>query len=86
MPFTLKKKQHNLIYTLHIYIIFGLFILIFTIYFIYISGLGLVLLNSGNIDAAIDTYDSLIGNRPNTLAAYFMRGVAYSRKGLKVNV
>jgi tetratricopeptide (TPR) repeat protein len=49
-----------------------------------ISGLGLVLLNSGNIDAAIDTYDGLIGNRPNTLAAYFMRGVAYSRKGLKV--
>ncbi|XP_045174282.2 tetratricopeptide repeat protein 13-like isoform X2 [Mercenaria mercenaria] len=48
-----------------------------------ILGLGLVLLNSGNIDAAIDTYDNLISNRPNTLAAYFMRGVAYSRKGLK---
>ncbi|KAL4237726.1 Tetratricopeptide repeat protein 13 [Mactra antiquata] len=48
-------------------------------------GLGLVLLNSGNIDGAINTYDSLISNRPNTVAAYFMRGVSYTRKGIENN-
>jgi len=48
------------------------------------AGFGLVLLNSNNIEEAIRTFDSLITSRPNTHAAYFMRGVAYSKKGLKV--
>ena len=46
---------------------------------------GLVMLNSANIDGAIKIYDNLITQRPNTVASYFMRGVAYSRRGLKVN-
>ncbi|XP_052272752.1 tetratricopeptide repeat protein 13-like isoform X2 [Dreissena polymorpha] len=46
-------------------------------------GLGLVLLNSQNLEAAINTYDSVIALRPNSYTAYFMRGLAYARKGLQ---
>ncbi|XP_052788997.1 tetratricopeptide repeat protein 13-like isoform X3 [Mya arenaria] len=46
-------------------------------------GLGIVLLNSNNLDAAIKAFDSLIANRPNAHAAYFLRGVAYSKRGLR---
>ncbi|WAR30794.1 TTC13-like protein [Mya arenaria] len=35
--------------------------------------LGIVLLNSNNLDAAIKAFDSLIANRPNAHAAYFLR-------------
>lgn len=53
-------------------------------FIITLLGFGLVLLNSGNVDGAIKVYDNLISLRPNTPTAYFMRGVAYSRKGLQV--
>ncbi|KAJ8308492.1 hypothetical protein KUTeg_013366 [Tegillarca granosa] len=45
--------------------------------------LGIVLMNLGHLDDALDQFTSLIKSKPNIMGAYYGRGVVYSRKGLQ---
>ncbi|XP_050404456.1 tetratricopeptide repeat protein 13 isoform X2 [Patella vulgata] len=44
--------------------------------------LGIVHLNTGSFDKAIAIFTNILNQKPKTTAAYYGRGVAYSRKGL----
>lgn len=45
--------------------------------------LGIVLMNAGNLEESIPVLLSVINKRPNTMAAYYILGIAHVRKGVQ---